>query len=274
LLRNTKKICLPELLRLIALFIWIILGSAACNTRIEGCLESNAENFDLNAELPCDGCCTYPSLGLTLTQKWDERNFNNADTLYDGLGQAYQIEDLRYFLTTWSWMNAAGDRFTVDSIDVDCEEASLRYTPDNVIIDTRKFGFTLGNIRDYPFMTNVQFFLGLTRDFSCLDPEDPAVPADLTEESPLWNPATSSLENIRLIIRRDITSDIRDTIFMSLSSDISLSYPLEFEKGFDMQLLLTVNYALWFADVDDINDLPTIEMSINSHFKESIFPTP
>lgn len=272
MLLNTKKI-LPDLIRFFGLIMCFGILQSACNTRIEGCLESNAENFDLNAELPCDGCCTYPSMGLTLSQKWGDENFNNADTLYDIHDKPYKIEDLRYFLTTWSWTNAEGDLFTVDSIENECNSIAFRYTPDNVIIDTRKFVYTLGTIREYPVTDAVFFSLGLTRDFSCLDDEDPTVPPELTDNSPLWNPATNSLETMRLIINLDIDSTRLDTIFMDISSSRALGYALEIEKGFDTQFLLSIDYALLFSEVD-IQNLSTFEMSVISHFNESIFPTP
>jgi hypothetical protein len=245
----------------------------SCNTRIEGCLDANADNFNLNAELPCDGCCTYPSLELVLSQKWGEENFANTDTLFDRTGQPYQIQDLRYFLTTWSWTDAQGQVYTVDSLDADCDGSTLRYTPDNAIIDTRKFVYTLGTTRINPVTTSVSYSLGLTRDFSCLDPEDPEVPADLTDRSPLWNPETSKLETLRLIIKRDLNSEIQDTLYMDLDDSQTLDYALTFNKGFDNQFALTVDYSLWFADVD-IDSLGTFETSINSHFLESMFPTP
>lgn len=260
-------------MRLFGLIIMMGILYASCNTRIEGCLESNAENFDLNAELACDGCCTYPSMGLTLTQRWGDENFSNADTLADMHGQPYKIEDLRYFLTTWSWTNDAGERFTVDSVENECNNIAFRYTPDNVIIDTRKFAYTFGTIREHPVTDAVYFSLGLTRDFSCLDDEDPTVPPELTENSPLWNPATSSLETMRLIIRRDLDTTTLDTIFMDVSSNRALGYELVIEKGFDTQFLLTIDYARLFTEVD-IQDLGSFEMSVISHFNESIFPTP
>ena len=272
MLLNTKKI-LPDPMRLFGLIIMMGILYAACNTRIEGCLESNAENFDLNAELPCDGCCTYPSMGLTLTQKWNEENYSNADTLYDINDQPYKIEDLRYFLTTWSWTNTEGELFTVDSIENVCDEIAFRYTPDNIIIDTRKFGYTLGTIREHPVTDSVFFSLGLTRDFSCLDDEDPTVPPDLTENSPLWNPATASLETMRLIIRKDSAFLTFDTLFMNLSTNIALGYVLEIEKGFDTQFALTIDYARLFAEAN-LQDPGSFEMSVITHFRESIFPTP
>jgi len=259
--------------------LWLVAGilfwicGSGCNTRIQGCLDVNAENFDLEAERDCDGCCTYPSMLLSLSQKWNEENFTNDDTLYDINLKPYKIQDLRYFLTTWAWRDTEGIWMTVDSIDADCDASTLTYTPDNAIVDTRKFLYTLGTIRQAPTIDSIRFAFGLTQDFSCLDEENAATPPELTSQSPLWNPASSSLETLRLIVQRTLGSEVFDTLYIDTQVDIGLGYDLQFRKGFDTQLDLSVNYAMWFSAVD-IMDLNTFGTSIVNNFDGSITKTP
>ncbi len=257
---------------------WVLLGclviaGAGCNTRIEGCLQANAENFDLNAEKPCDGCCTYPSMGLSLSQKWGERNFANSDTLYDIHGAPYKIQDLSYFLSAWKWTDENGATYTVDSVKADCGEGMLVYTPDILVIGTRQFSYTLGTIRESPLMDSVSFTLGLTEDFSCLDPDDPDTPDALTSSSPLWNPQTQQLETLRLILQLDLNSEHLDTLFIDTRIDDQVKHLLDLAPGIDAQLKLTVDYALWFSDAD-VQDPATFGQSVLSHFEGSIFQTP
>lgn len=246
---------------------------AGCNTRIEGCLQANAENFDLNAEKPCDGCCTYPSMGLSLSQKWGTRNFANSDTLYDIHGVPYRIQDLRYFLSSWSWTDDQGHDYTVDSVKAECGDMLLAYTPDILVVETRQFTYTLGTIRDSPLMDSASFTLGLTEDFSCLDPDDADTPDAVTASSPLWNPQTQQLETLRLVLQRDLSSEQMDTLFISGRLDTRIKNTLDLSPGLDAQFKLTVDYALWFSDAD-VQDLATFEASILSHFQGSIFQTP
>lgn len=250
-----------------------LISFCGCNTRIEGCLDVNAENFDFDAERSCDGCCTYPALNLTLTQKWGERNFANSDTLLDLSGQPYQIEDLRYFLSAWNWENSEGERFTVDSLEAPCGDTMLRYRTDNLTIDTRKFVYTLGTRRESPTMTSLNCSLGLLKDYSCFDSTVPGTPTDLTDQSPLWNPVSGKLEAVRLIIRTELDSPTLDTIFMDISSSVTMLYDLQLITGTDAQLFLTVDYGKWFEEVD-INNLNSFQMSVLQHFSESLFPTP
>jgi hypothetical protein len=244
-----------------------------CNTRIEGCLDVNAENFDLNGERPCNDCCTYPSIQLSLSQKWDDVNFNNDSTFYDTQSQPYFITDLRYYLTTWSWLDNEGNTFTVDSVEGDCSGSTLTYTPDILIIDTRQFLYTLGTIRVAPHIISLNGFLGLTEDYSCLDETDPQTPSAVTDQSPLWNTQIGKLETIRLIVQRDTAIELLDTIFTDYQLENILDYDFQLEKGKDTQLTLSVNYAQWFRDVN-VADLSSFETSMRNNISGSIIRTP
>lgn len=260
-------------------FLWAFTGIAmllvlsSCNTRIEGCLQVNAENFDLNAEKACDGCCTYPSVSLSLSQKWNDRNFANTDTLYDIHGQAYRIQDLRYYLTSWSWKDTDGAVYTVDSVEADCGDTKLTYTPDILVVDTRQFSYTLGTIRQSPEIQAVFSTLGLTEDFSCLDWNATDTPDALTDASPLWNPATQRLETIRLVLQKDIDLDVFDTLFIHTQLPTTIAYSAQWSPGIDTQLKLSVNYGLWFKDAD-LQESLSFETSINTNFEGSISQTP
>ncbi len=245
----------------------------ACNTRTEGCLELNANNFDLDAERPCKDCCTYPSINLLLTQKWNDDNFSNEDTLYDIHAQPYKIQDLKYFLSSWSWNNSDGDIFTVDSISGTCNQSTLMFTPDILTTDTRKFNYKLGTIRVAPLADSLFFTFGLVEDFSCLDPGEASTPSNLKAQSSLWNPNTAMLATLRLVLQRDLEIATYDTVFLTTKKDIYLPYAFQFRNGFNEQFNLTINYAQWFQDVD-IGDLTSFENSIVAHFEGSISPTP
>ena len=273
MLQSIKKPTLPDAFRLLVAGAVLWICCASCNTRVEGCLDINAENFDLNGERPCSGCCTYPSIGLSLSQKWADRNFSNEDTLYDSQSHAYKIEDLKYFLTSWSWTDTEGTPFTIDSVDATCDEDVLRYTPDIMVIDTRQFVYTFGTMRKAPHAITLHSIMGLAEDFSCLDASDPATPVNLTDNSPLWNSQTGSLETIRLIVQRNLEETKLDTVFIQHQLLFDLGYDLQMANGKDTLFNLTVNYQQWFKDVD-VDDLSSFASSIPSNIPGSIIHTP
>ncbi len=272
MLPNTKRTSPPDYYLQVLTGILISISAIGCNTRIQGCLDVNAENFNLNAEQSCDGCCSYPSLALSMTQKWGDRNFANTDTLYDMNAQPYKINSLVYFLSDWTWEDDQGTVFHVDSVTVTCVNGDLTYSPDNVAVDIEQFNYTLGTIRQSPVIDSLRFTAGLTQDFSCLDSESPGTPLVLSEQSPLWNAQSGSLETMRLIVQRNITVESFDTIFISDEVVSTLAYPFEFIPGEDSQFMLTVDYFLWFQDVN-VADPTSFRHSIITNFAGSISRT-
>ncbi len=231
-----------------------------------------ASNFDFEVDRACDDCCTYPKMNLSLSQKWNERNYSNLDTLYDIHAKPYKINDLKYFLSSWAWQDSDGITYTVDSVHADCLSSILSYTPDILTADTRQFSYVLGTIRLAPLSDSLKMTFGLVEDFSCLDENDASTPQNLTKQSPLWNQKTSMLETLRLVIQRDLDTVTYDTVFLTTKLEFCLPYELSFRKGFDEQFAVTVNYSLWFQDVD-ISDLSSFQTSIKAHLPGSITPT-
>ena len=270
---SIKKIFLPEYFLYLGFGILFWFSTVGCNTRIQGCLDVNANNFDLNAELSCDGCCTYPSSLLSLTQKWNDRNFASTDTLYDLHGQPYKLRDLKYFLSAWNWKDSNGSLYTVDSVNAICDDDQFTYAPDNLMIDINQFIYTMGTIRQSPNIDSLYFLIGIAQDFSCLDTEDPETPSELTNQSPLWNPQTEALETMRIVVQRDLNTENFDTVFIANTAQIQLPYSYQMVAGENTSFTLTVNYAQWFQDVD-ISDPNTFAMSLIANFAGSISRTP
>ncbi len=123
---------------------------------------------------------------------------------------------MKYYLTTWSWTDISGEKYTVDSVEAGCHEEVLRFTPDILIADTRQFIFPMGTIRNSPATDSLFFTFGLGEDFTCIDEADPDTPSGVTKQSPLWNPQTSSLETIRLVLQRNLSAEDFDTVGVSV----------------------------------------------------------
>ncbi len=270
---NTRKSDWFKRLRGLMWILGALLVINSCNTREVGCLDPDASNFDLTAEKACPDCCTYPSLSISLSQKWDGRNFALTDTLEDIHQRPYLITDIRFLLSSWRWTDVANNLFTVDSLQFDCENTSFLYTPDLLLIDPRLFTYTLGTIRTSPVMDSVALSFGLAQDFSCADPADPALPVALQPGSPLRDQATGTLHTMRLILKRNPQEEILDTLFISGGMPLVLSYPFPFARGVNTQWRISVNYAAWFREVDVLN-LDSFQPSVLAGLQGSFFPTP
>jgi hypothetical protein len=272
--QTIKRIYLPKFH---LSFIWLVAGfvilNQGCNTRVEGCLDVAAANFDLNADRACKDCCTYPTISIELSQKWNERNFSTSDTLMDIGGQPYKVIDLDYYLSSWSWEDAGNLMYTVDSASIECPGTMFHYTPDIIPVDSRKFLYTLGTIRKAPAIDSVHLLTGLIPMLDCVDAAASSTPPVLSNQSPMWDPHSSSRSSIRLVLQRNINSEIYDTVYIHSAHNLNTEYIFSFTYGSSPTLNLTVNYAQWFSNAD-VTDLNSFETSIVSGLKGSVFRTP
>src|SRR5688572_27424406 len=168
------------------ILISFILYLWSCNIKEEGCLDIAAENFDLSADKNCDGCCTYPSVVVSLSQKWNDVNFKPDSVTYSDMqGDQYRIIDLRYLLSSFSWLDENNAIYTVDSSDIECGGDLLGYTQDLIIVEPRKFVYTLDTIRLSPSVRNLNFKIGWKPEFVCVDETDETLPAVFSDASTL-----------------------------------------------------------------------------------------
>ncbi len=272
IIKNNSK---PDFHRSSLTFLTLVAGLlllTGCVTRERGCLDIAASNFDLDADQACDDCCVYPVATLTLTQQYDGFNFRISDTLYDTNGSPYKIRDMKYILSSWSWTDDH-QRYTVDSVGFTCATGEVVIPSDILLIDTRQFVYTIGSFRLFPEIDSVFLTIGFPQALECVDPFNDSTQVILSNQSALWDSVNMSRAAVRMIVQRDLTMEVFDTLFVHMNEDIGLLYSYQFVPGFDPKIRLTVDYTLWFSDVD-ITDLTTFITSVRTHAPMSFSRTP
>lgn len=271
--QTIKRICLyKEPLILSILIAGFLFMQDGCTSRVEGCIDVAAANFDFSADRSCEDCCTYPLLSISLSQKWNDRNFSTSDTLMDKNGLAYKINDLKYFLSSWSWLDSDLHLYTVDSAEISCHGGFLSYTPDIILVDSRQFQYTLGTIRQSPVFDSIDFKLGLLADLDCIDATSDDTPPVFSSNSPLWDKRSETRASIRLVLQLDTSIQTLDTLYIHTLQSIGLGYDLSLEAGIPTTIKLTVDYAEWFSNAD-IHDLNSFQSSILNGVKDSFSKT-
>lgn len=237
-----------------------IFSGQSCIEREDGCLDPNAQNFNFNADRACDTCCIYPRLSLVLSQKWGNENFQNTDTLYDINQQPYYILDLKYLLSSFRWIDTDGNVYTVDSAGIKCGNEIITYSPDLLLIDSRQFNYVLDSIKVFPAVQRVLFNMGWDDDVACVDPSSEDIPGILSDESPLWDEDLQQRAAMRVIMQRDTSMEIFDTVFIQTLQPFDINYEELFTIGQPQSIRLSVNYEEWFGgfDVNDLNGLPNV----------------
>jgi hypothetical protein len=253
----------------------VLTGEAffACTTRVEGCLDVGAVNFDLDADRACEECCQFPVLSISLSQKWNDRNFTTEDTLYDIHQVPYMVKDLRYYLSSFSWFDAGGAVYTVDTTVIRCGASALPYTSDIIEIESRRFSYNLDTFHVFPIIDSLRFDVGCLDRFDCVDEGDMLTPAVLSGASPLWDSLSMQRASVRIVLQKDLMSQQLDTVYLRLCHKEHISYNASFQPGKNQVMDITVNYALWFEGFDTA-ELFSLETSLNAGIPGSFTRTP
>jgi len=98
------------------LIIVLLLSSIGCEDSVEGCLQSNASNFDVTAVTPCDDCCELPTVSLDVELGYDtlQLRFGNEYPLNDM--DTVKILSFELPLSVFTFHNDGMPREVVDTI--------------------------------------------------------------------------------------------------------------------------------------------------------------
>ena len=64
-----------------------------------------------------------------------------------------------------------------------------------------------------------------------------------------------------------------DNLFIHKRKDVNIAYDIDFAPGIPTTFRLSVNYALWFSNVD-VEDKNSFEISIENGVSGSFYKTP
>ena len=263
---------------IIGLFL-IIFCFSACYEPVEGCLDTNALNFSLDADRECDGCCTYPTLSIRLIHQWEDADTSftiryTSDAYTDAAGHPFSIDRITYYLKNFSLSTDAGSTIqTTDTVLVgylnDAGFYEDRYIRDDYLLINASVSSSLevGTLARNGNFTQLQFELGVD-EFT-----DRVLPGSLPDNHPLSLLDTTMFDlnngrylSNRLDLARDTTTNASD-LLLTYGAErpvvpISVSIPGGFSlpAGFNMVVTLQVNYADWFEGTDNIANASEMDL--------------
>jgi hypothetical protein len=142
-----------------------ILFLTACNKK-SGCTHSTATNYDPTAETDC-GCCQYPtSMTLHIIGQVDNNPFVLATPYSNFGGRNMNIQNLRFFLSKVTLINATGETPVLDIAEVNFykHQAMQSTAPDGEPV-------TLNNITPGHY-TGIRFSIGVDSATNATTPND------------------------------------------------------------------------------------------------------
>ncbi len=249
------------------------LGSllTACVEPKEGCLDVNAVNYQVDADLPCSDCCEYPTLQLDVLHKVNpdsEANLNFGDSVYqDGAGNDFRINDIQFYLSNVALLRPGGSPVRVtDTLQIPVEQpdGSIKIevvTDDIVLLNPNDLRTSrVGNFISQGVFSAIRFDVGID------GPANFVAPALLPEDHPLalqemyWNADSGRIYNRIDLFRIEGQADtLRTLLEIGLPGqlrtvELSLPTPFELSPGFGPSLVIRINYLTWFSQVDLKND--------------------
>ncbi|MCB9284441.1 MAG: hypothetical protein H6563_10240 [Lewinellaceae bacterium] len=247
----------------VGLFLCFLLP--ACYEKQEGCLDINATNFDVTADVACSDCCTYPQLSLKLEHKAvlpDTTLPFRYDSLYYVAAYPdvkFRFHRLRYYLSDIRLSRTGATGRVVDSITLYLPQSPgdtvpLRVVNDFMLAD-RDFlqAKKLGTWRGEGTFDRLDFTLGIEDAIRYTDPAK--TPGGHALQAPAegynWSEASGYISNF---MRYSTEAQPLDTLEVAITTPVPVSLildpPLEIVPGYNITLTLYLNYMAWLNGLD------------------------
>ncbi len=229
---------------------WVlILSISACFERKEGCLDTLAANFDVEALDPCEACCSYPNLIFRFQHMYGDSTLRAVDTFTNDLGQLFNVVEVRYYLSDVTlWQNSDSLR-VIPTITNNTN--TLRINDDIKIARSNSVDLPMGSFISFGEYQKVTFRMGV----------DNAVLQDSFINLPTQHPLTSrnkmvnAMGNpVQMSIRYTLINPdtLRNVWVETLSNNTSKSILQNVlnRKGENIIFDLKANYEPLFKTID------------------------
>ena len=271
---------LSKALRVLVVSV-LLLG---CYEDREGCLDRQAVNFDLDADVGCIDCCQYPVLRVSFAHRWEEEAFGLAPRVYlDGQGNPFRIKRIRYYWSNLELIETGGQVRTVtDSIAVRIvtetgDTVSQRLSDNYVLVDpSNPQSRILGT---FPYAGS---YARLRAVFGLDSVANRAVPISLPQRHPLAPQVDGqhiSTEEGYMFARIEyypdtLSSSALVTLVVGGSAGrqpLLMDFPasMTLGSGYDALLEIEANYARWFEQIDVRADTATVRQQLETHFSSA-----
>ena len=249
----------------------------ACNARVDGCLDLEADNFDVTADNADPSLCIYPDLLLDVVYRYGDTTFSRQRLYENAFGQTFGLPDVYVLFSQFAVTGVEYPRLTVaDRTDwylgSGPEPEEIRVIDDFTFVDQRNFRFTLGEWRQSDYALSVDFSVGVP---DTLVPTDPAlIPDDngMSDSRAFYNEAVQTFSSARFVYVLDSLEAQPDTVHLTPGA-FHFTYPLEKEliRGGDDTIRVGIDFKVLFDDVDLMQDSATVVNQLANRLQSAIF---
>jgi hypothetical protein len=244
------------ILRLFLLTLPLLLALQSCS-RVEGCNDPIARNYDAEADKNC--CCEYYKLRFNVEHQVNDSTSLAYLTRYaDALGDSFEVKFASLLISEISLIDATGNAFFIeDSVSVPLINGSNSWFLDDFIaIRPGTFINEVGSFTKFGSYSKIRFLVGLEGEAvnaDGLDISDTKLPLSANHSSTHYNQPSnvywfSRWEIIRPTLSDTLRFGVRDTVW------VELNYPSMVVDGTNTDIPITVNYLDFFNTISFLND--------------------
>ncbi len=269
------------------LFLLVCFLFSDCTETVEGCLNINAPNFDVEADEPCENCCDSSELTLAFIHKINPdtekvtMQLNQVYRIFEDDSFGIAVNKFHFYLTGFKFTKSNGETITTTT------QTQVSTSPFAAIGNNHAFisrndvgGENLGRFEPNGIFEKIEFNFGLENDNNLLHPDSLLG----TGHAFGWQAdSTNWSENGRYSFLRLEYSRYQDTVLLDSiePSVIQIASPnlqllqidsiFELKSGLNTRLTLEMDYNLLWNEIDFQNDTEeTIKDRIILNIKSAI----
>ncbi len=238
---------------IVLLLLFSILISA-CYEPVEGCLDPDATNYDVDADDSCDDCCNLPTFSILMSYLVDGESYTDGDT-FRVSSQGLMIEDFHFFISDIQLIDSEGNEIPYEDQFLLFDESgnSELVTEDFKYFSSSQFRGTLEDLRYDGLVDQIQFSVGLEDRINSYDKDSLDINTELSKvPDEFYLSETLGYEFYSFQIR-DTMDNFVQTSENNAFPLIDVSVDLEGEmisRGFNGDINLFIDFGLLFDGIN------------------------
>ena len=262
-----------------ALAVLAFLICFSCETDTEGCLDPQADNFDVSVDDPCSSCCTYPTLQIAFLHNADTNIFLPDSILINNVGLEFKIRDMEFFISDFEveWENNGWTGVEDSVVIISRQPPDSIHLSDNFArVKRSRLSATLGGNRGFGQMNKVRFQGGLVGNVLDADPTGFVSPQALAITNTADSVLLDEFGQYKNFIATVITGvGFLDTTKFCISTGESLAkveitVDSLYNLGLNKIISLEIDYTKWLDNLSPTPDSVQIRQALIDNFS-SVF---
>lgn len=253
-INNLQQI--SNLLQVVLFVSGTLLSFSNCYEPKTDCLDIRATNFNVAADKPCSGCCSYPTLKLQVNYVFGDKPLSFTENYALNGVDTFQILAAKTYLSDFQWVTTDNVvRKVTDTIQLMGYSQNQFATNDFVLINKKEgFNFDVGHFKEGGNFAKISFKVGLNPIANQTNPIKMPVTHALNTSRDTVKMHLDSLQGyiFNKIVLQKTTLPQKNVVLQMAQTAIPIVFNVNFalKEGFDAILTLKVDYKKLLQGVD------------------------